>query len=223
LKLAFHPIRAGNSEKREDVVKHEAAFGGLLKDHRQVQVHARRLQKVVSDDEADPASAARSLLAFWQSKASILFRKEEDVLLPVLARYGGTLWEEPVARLLTGHTRIKGLVMELVAEFRPQMLRSLGERLESYVRLEERAVFSLLEEVLPERALEEMTSRLEAFEAGPRPWVAAGACPSTPTPALGTARVAAGIDPSRPPYREKPVTSVWPRGVFSKACMRSSA
>jgi hemerythrin-like domain-containing protein len=69
---------------------------------------------------------------FWQGGVSILFRKEE-VLLPVLARHGGDLEEEPVARMLAEHATIQSIVMELSdeairGEVRPEMLRSLERR-----------------------------------------------------------------------------------------------
>ena len=47
-----------------------------------------------------------------------------------------------------------------------ETLRALGEQLEAHIRLEERRVFPFIEETLPERALNEITSRLEASEPG---------------------------------------------------------
>ena len=43
------------------------------------------------------------------------FRKEEEVLLPVLARYGqeDVLYRKPVVETLRQHARIRGLVMQL--------------------------------------------------------------------------------------------------------------
>lgn len=45
-------------------------------------------------------------------------------------------------------------------------LKALGEQLEAHIRLEERRVFPFVEETLSERALKEVTSRLEATESG---------------------------------------------------------
>ncbi len=47
-----------------------------------------------------------------------------------------------------------------------ETLRRLGERLEAHIRLEERRVFPFIEATLPDRALNEVTSRLEASEPG---------------------------------------------------------
>lgn len=49
---------------------------------------------------------------------------------------------------------------------RGETLLKLGEQLEAHIRLEEREVFPLIEGTLTESALEEVTSRLEAFETG---------------------------------------------------------
>ncbi len=84
----------------------------------------------------------------------------------------------PVVEMLGQHARIRGLVMELSDEvrngvIRPETLRGIGELLETHIRLEERQVFPMIEETLPEEALKEVASRLKVKEAGPRaePWV----------------------------------------------------
>jgi hypothetical protein len=82
-------------------------------------------------------------------------------------------------QMLTQHALIRGLAMQLGDELkqdkkiRENTLRNLGEQLEAHIRLEERRVFPLIEETLPEHALQEVASRLEVFEPGPRahePW-----------------------------------------------------
>jgi hemerythrin-like domain-containing protein len=107
------------------------------------------------------------------------FRQEEEVLLPVLARYGeDLLGQEPVVERLLRHARIRGLVMGLSDEgrkgaVRPETLGRISELLETHIRLEEREVFPMIEKVLPEEGLKEVASRLKVKEAGPRtePWV----------------------------------------------------
>jgi hemerythrin-like domain-containing protein len=110
---------------------------------------------------------------------SARFRKEEEVLLPVLARYGqDVLDRQPVVEMLAQHVRIRGLVIKLSDEYAASNLQSetlgeIGEWLEAPIRLEEREVFPMIEEVLPEATLKEVASRLAVKEAGPRvePWV----------------------------------------------------
>jgi len=141
-------------------------------DHHQGLVNVRRLRRAASGEGSNPASTAQDFLDFWRRDTSHHFRKEEDVLLPVLARYGRDLDERPILQMLTQHARIRGLAMQLSDELeqeevREDTLRTLGEQLEAHIRLEEREVFPLIEETLPEGGLQEVASRLEVFEPGP--------------------------------------------------------
>ena len=163
----------------------------LSEDHHHGLVHARRLTRAT--DEANSIEpVAREFLEFWQKDASIHFRKEEEVLLPVVARYGGDLSLEPIVKMLEDHARIRGLVMQLSDEavggkVRPETLHEIGELLEAHIRLEEREVFPLIEESLPEAALTELAARLEVREAGSlaEPWVPAEALSYAPWPGPG--------------------------------------
>jgi hemerythrin-like domain-containing protein len=109
-----------------------------------------------------------------------------------MVRYGGDVVQEPLVEMLEDHARIRGLVMRLSDEVvggavRPETLREIGEQLEAHIRLEERVVFPLVEESLPEAALTELAARLEAKEAGPRvePWVPAEELSYAPWPGPG--------------------------------------
>src|SRR5215210_7076965 len=162
-------------------------------DHHQGLVNARRLRRAASGEGASSAAnTARDFLEFWQRDTSLHFRKEEEVLLPVLARYGGDLGEQPLLQMLTQHARIRDLAMQLSDELKQgkiqeDTLRNLGEQLEAHIRLEEREVFPLIEETLPEGTLQEVTSRLEAFEPGPpyERWVPAEGLSFDPWPGPG--------------------------------------
>ncbi len=110
----------------------------------------------------------------------------------MLACYGGDLGERPSLQMLTQHARIRGLAMQLSDELkrdeiREDTLRNLGEQLEAHIRLEEREVFPLIEETLPEHALQEVSSRLDVFEPGPphEGWVPAEGFSFDPWPGPG--------------------------------------
>jgi hemerythrin-like domain-containing protein len=161
-------------------------------DHHQGLVQARRLRRAGGGVEGEPVDAARAFLEFWRRDTSLHFRKEEEVLLPVLARYGGDLSQGPVVEMITQHARIRGLAMQLGDELeregiRVETLRNLGEQLEAHIRLEEREVFPMIEETLPDHALREVTSRLEALEPGPphEPWVPTQGLSFAPWPGPG--------------------------------------
>jgi hemerythrin-like domain-containing protein len=136
-------------------------------------VQARRLRRAAEADEAEPAEAAvKGFLDFWQKDTALHFRKEEEVLLPIMARYGGDISQEPLVEMIEDHARIRGLVMQLSDELiggnvRLETLHEVGELLEAHIRLEERVVFPLIEESLPEAALTELAARLEVKDAGP--------------------------------------------------------
>ena len=161
-------------------------------DHHQGLVNARRLRRAASGEGGSSAGTARDFLEFWRRDTSRHFRTEEEVLLPVLARFGGDLGERPILQMLTQHTRIRGLVMQLSdeleqGEVREETLRNLGEQLEAHIRLEERQGFPLIEKTLSERSLQEVASRLEVFEPGPphEPWVPAEGLSFDPWPGPG--------------------------------------
>lgn len=184
-------------------MKRAAELRGLSEDHHQGLVHARRLTRAATSDGVGPLEeAARAFLEFWKKETSAHFRKEEEVLLPVVARYGQDVSQEPVAEMLAQHARIRGLVMQLSDEYtdgevRPETLGEIGERLEAHIRLEEREVFPKIEEALPKEALEELASRLAAAETGPRtePWVPGTVSPTKPGRGRATARAVAGTEP----------------------------
>ena len=173
-------------------MKRAVELRDLSEDHHHGLVQARRLREAASGKESDPAAVARGFLGFWEQETSGHFRKEEEVLLPVLARYGDYVGRGPTVAMLAQHARIRGLVMQLSdevrdGEVRPETLRSIGELLETHIRLEEREVFPMIEEALPDEALKEVASRLAVKEAGPRvePWVPTEGLSYDPWPGPG--------------------------------------
>ncbi len=154
-------------------MKRAAELRKLSDDHHQGLVQARRLRKAATSEEVEPLEeTARTFLKFWQRETSTHFRKEEEVLLPVLARYGQDVSRRPMVEMLAQHAEIRGLVMQLSDEYadgntRPETLRDIGERLEAHIQLEEREVFPKIEETLPEEGLKEVAARLAVKEGGP--------------------------------------------------------
>ena len=92
-------------------------------DHHQGLVNARRLRRAASGEGASSADTARDFLDFWQRDTSLHFRKEEEVLLPVLVRYAVVLGERPIPLMLTQHARIRGLAMQLSDELKQDTIR----------------------------------------------------------------------------------------------------
>ena len=146
--------------------------------HHQGLVQARQLRRAATGEVASALEeTSETFLEFWQEETTAHFREEEEVLLPVLTRYGGDVGGEPIAEMLAQHAQIRGLVMELSDELRnkalmPETLQRIGEVLETHIRLEEREVFPMIEEVLAEEGLKEVAGRLKVREAKPQaePW-----------------------------------------------------
>ena len=176
-----------------DTMKRTPELRTLSEDHHHGLVQARRLRKAAEADEADSAEAAvKGFLDFWQKETALHFRKEEEVLLPIMARYGGDLSREPLVEMIQDHAHIRGLVMQLSDEaiggnVRQETLHEIGKHLQAHIRLEERVVFPFVEESLSETALTELAARLEIKDAGPRaePWVPAQELSYAPWPGPG--------------------------------------
>jgi iron-sulfur cluster repair protein YtfE (RIC family) len=155
-------------------MKRHASLRKFSDDHHGGLVQARRLRLAATGEEGLLPEAAHAFLQFWDEDTSLHFREEEEVLLAVYARYGGSLDAEPIQEMVADHARIRGLVMGLGEEVGSgkvarETLRELGGRLEAHIRLEERKVFPLIEGLLPEEALKEVASRLEVAKSSLQP------------------------------------------------------
>lgn len=134
-------------------MKRHDALAALSRDHHHALVVAQRLTRA---DEATAASARDTFLEYWRADGERHFREEEVVLLPAYAGFGDP--EEPVvARVLVDHVRIRRLAHELASDG-PNLhrLHTLGEQLSAHVRREERELFPLIEQALPEDELAQL-------------------------------------------------------------------
>lgn len=163
------------------------------------------------------------------------FRKEEEVLLPLLARYGRDAFGQgPMVEMLGQHARIRSLVMQLSDEYadgnlRAETLGEIGELLEAHIRLEEREVSPMIEQALPEAALKEVASCLAVNETGlrvDRGYRRRAASSTTPGRDQATAKAAgadswfgARLDRGEKQRREEVIWTRWP--TCSRAGSRS--
>src|SRR5215211_7699227 len=87
LVVGGHPegetLRKRPTERR--AMKRHPSLSPFSDDHHQGLVNARRLRRSASGEGGSSADSARDFLEFWQRDTSRHFRKEEEVLLPVLA------------------------------------------------------------------------------------------------------------------------------------------
>jgi hemerythrin-like domain-containing protein len=148
-------------------MKRHEALERLSRDHHQALFQAMRLKR--ADDDA-AGEVLGDFLDFWFSVGHLHFRAEEEVLLPAYSAYADVSREE-VVRVLVDHVEIRREAHELGSLKSgppPERLHALGERLDAHVRHEERVLFPLIEEALPDEELARVARGVEEVEsAGP--------------------------------------------------------
>lgn len=97
---------------------------------------------------------------FWKPDGLRHFREEEEFLLPAYAEVGDI--EHPLIKLmLEEHEKIRAS-MELLLKQSMAILemRELGHLLEEHIRREEREIFPMIEQALPEDKLQQLAPYL---------------------------------------------------------------
>ncbi len=144
-------------------MKRHKALEQLSRDHHQALFQAMRLKRA---EEADAGSVLGDFLDFWFGVGYLHFRAEEEVLLPAYSAYGDGSREE-VIRVLLDHMHIRREAYEL-GELKkdpaPERLHALGEKLDAHVRHEERVLFPLIEEALPDDELVRVARGVDEVE-----------------------------------------------------------
>lgn len=102
--------------------------------------------------KADPAIITSYFLHFWAQYIQPHFEAEERVLLPAMKA------DHPVMlRLEEEHKDIRALVdslrKEVQAERLSELLQSFADKLTLHIRYEEKVVFPLAEEMIPEEMI----------------------------------------------------------------------
>jgi Hemerythrin HHE cation binding domain len=139
-------------------MRRHPALEALSRDHHHALVVAQRLRRATADTAED---AREGFLKFWAAEGSTHFREEEEVLLPVCAEFIDPE-HHLIAKVLTDHVWIRRLARRVRLSPDPELLAELGERLEQHVRLEERELFVLIEQAVPEEALVELAELLRS-------------------------------------------------------------
>jgi hemerythrin-like domain-containing protein len=144
-------------------MKRHEALEQLSRDHHQALFQAMRLKRAGAENAGEVLG---DFLDFWFSLGYLHFRAEEEVLLPAYSAYGDVSREE-VIRVLVDHAEIRREAHELGAtkeQPAPERLHALGERLDAHVRHEERVLFPLIEQALPEDELAKVARAVDEVE-----------------------------------------------------------
>jgi mannose-6-phosphate isomerase-like protein (cupin superfamily) len=154
-------------------VKRHQALIPLSHGHHEALVAARRLRR--GADEPDPALAAAAFCDFFATAAVPHFREEEELLFPLVVDAAET--RELIVQALLEHQHLHAAAAELeqvVADGRAdravELMREVATLLEAHVRLEERRLFPLIEELLPEATLSAASARAAARDGGGPTW-----------------------------------------------------
>ena len=115
--------------------------------------------KIAADkgDGKDRLNRARQFLVFFSRETVNHFREEEEVVFPLLLDFFDER-PELLIRALLKHLKIQSRVGRLRDEVQAQAvteesLRDVADLLEAHIRLEEKELFPLIQEVVPQEAL----------------------------------------------------------------------
>lgn len=106
----------------------------------------------------------KEVLAFWEQDGNAHFREEEEILMPVYSRYASVRHEE-LQEMWYEHVEIRALIAAIAERDGDlaELLSELAEKLQQHVRREERVIFPMMEQVLPEEVLRKMAPYFHEF------------------------------------------------------------
>ena len=138
-------------------MRRHPALRPLSHDHHHGLVEARRLRQAADGELAARREAAATFLRFYSSETIRHFREEEEALFPLLVEQPDPA-DHLLIRALREHQRLHALVERLdraaaAGDPRPELMRELGELLDSHIRFEERTLFPFVESTVAEERL----------------------------------------------------------------------
>jgi quercetin dioxygenase-like cupin family protein len=154
-----------------DGVKRHQALIPLSHHHHEALVAARRLQD--GADAPDPTAAVTTFLVFFAAFVVPHFREEEELLFPRVADADEA--RKLVVQALLEHQRLHAAaaeLRELIARGSDRRdiggrMRHLATLLTAHVRFEERQLFPLIEELVPDAALSMLPDATTQKDNGP--------------------------------------------------------
>jgi hemerythrin-like domain-containing protein len=143
-------------------MKRDESLIALSRDHHQALKAAVNLRRA---SEQDLAETRQSTAKFWIDHGERHFQIEEQILLPAFARHADP-GDAAVVKVLVEHVRIReGMGRVEAGEMTLEGCHELGDLLQAHVRHEERVLFPMIEQALPEPELIELGQRITEAEA----------------------------------------------------------
>lgn len=112
------------------------------------------------DLKAEPKRIANFVINFWKIHLDAHFTAEENILF-------NSINHILIDEALQQHSKIRSLIKLIIEEGTPEQLNSFADLLEQHIRFEERQVFKMLQQELPEEKLNEIGERLEKLQEEP--------------------------------------------------------
>ena len=139
-------------------MKRHPALIPLSRDHHHGLVQAVRLRRAAADGDASARLvAAREFVEFFRNEERVHLRDEEEELFPLLLRHVHSQ-PAPLREARAQHMQLEGFARTLdiavaAAIVDRETLAATGELLDAHIRLEERQLFPLIEELVPDDEL----------------------------------------------------------------------
>jgi iron-sulfur cluster repair protein YtfE (RIC family) len=148
-------------------MKRHKSLYPLSHDHHHALVQALNLDKAGSGgDRNDLREAASRFADFWRNDLQRHFAQEEQIVLPLLAKYKAADAVE-ICETLQQHSAVARLIGKLDEKLalleeriEASLLTNLAESLRSHIRYEEGELFPAVEASVPEEELWLMNMRL---------------------------------------------------------------
>jgi len=139
-------------------MKRHPALIPLSRDHHHGLVQAVRLRRTAADGDASARLAAASEFGeFFRNEERVHLRDEEEELFPLLLRHV-SVQPAPLREARVQHVQLEGFARKLqiavvAGNVDRETLDAAGELLDGHIRLEERQLFPLIEELVPDGEL----------------------------------------------------------------------
>ncbi|WEG13803.1 hemerythrin domain-containing protein [Pullulanibacillus sp. KACC 23026] len=137
--------------------KRHKALIPLSHHHHHGLVIALKLQEVVESGGRWPKEQVfQDAKLFWESGGEEHFREEENVLYPTFSKYASIESLPEMAEALLEHIKMRGLFSQLIhheVSDELSLMHELGALLKKHIQSEERIIFPLIQEKVPENVL----------------------------------------------------------------------
>ncbi|WP_085991273.1 hemerythrin domain-containing protein [Oceanobacillus senegalensis] len=156
------------TKRNKGIKRHEALYP-LSHHHHHTLFLALQLRRVGTDKGDTTVNELKNKLRnFWEKDGNQHFRDEEEILLPIYAQYE-SIQQPEITELLLEHVTVRSLVHQILTsnENEVSLMNKLGELLNTHIRKEERIVFPMIEEALPEHELQKLKPYLHIDEVQP--------------------------------------------------------